>query len=181
MREVDQPNAVHVAVRIEFVRYGDRCGRHPHVCRRRSNETIIPFRIFDPDITVRWLSRLRNSFETRICRSRPADPGFERIPETAQPPDSYIRVKDAERDNCFVRPPAAYVRMTPAPVTIPYKLDPDRDVNGVGLIYFAHFPVFLDIAERQVLRTAELPLSEELIDRRTLIRRSSAYLGNAST
>ena len=116
-----------------------------------------------------------------LQRSRPADPGFERIPETAQPPDSYIRVKDAERDNCFVRPPAAYVRMTPAPVTIPYKLDPDRDVNGVGLIYFAHFPVFLDIAERQVLRTAELPLSEELIDRRTLIRRSSAYLGNAST
>ena len=115
-----------------------------------------------------------------LQRSRPASLGFERISETAEPPDTHIRVKDAEREGCFARPPAHYVQMTHAPVSIPYKLDPDRDVNGAGLIYFAHYPVFLDIAERQVLRTAELPLSEELIDRRTLIHRRSAYLSNAS-
>ncbi|HUK40054.1 MAG TPA: LnmK family bifunctional acyltransferase/decarboxylase, partial [Candidatus Acidoferrales bacterium] len=116
----------------------------------------------------------------QLQRSRPASPDFERIAEVTQPPDSYLQVKAAERDGSFARPPASYVPMTSAPVTVKYNLDPDRDVNGVGLIYFAHYPVFLDIAERQVLRTAALPLSEELINQRSLIHRRSAYMSNAS-
>ena len=117
----------------------------------------------------------------QLQRSRPASPGFERIPEMPQAPDCYLAVKAAEKEGSFARPPANYVRMTTAPATtVKYNVDPDRDVNGVGLIYFAHYPVFLDIAERQVLRAAELTVSEELIDGRTLIQRRSAYLSNAS-
>ena len=113
-----------------------------------------------------------------LHRSRPSNSGFERIPESAEPPDSYVLVKDAERDGCFARPPTSYVRMTSGPVSIQHKLDPDRDVNGVGLIYFAHYPVFLDIAEREVLRTADLPLSEELIDQLEALRRALAAIGS---
>jgi probable biosynthetic protein (TIGR04098 family) len=115
-----------------------------------------------------------------LQQSRPANLGFQRIPEMADPPDSYLLVKDAEREGHFAPPPEDYTRLTPAPVSVRHKLDPDRDVNGAGLVYFAHYPVFLDIAERQVLQAAGVPLSEKLINRRTLLRRRGAYLGNAS-
>lgn len=115
-----------------------------------------------------------------LKKSRPANPGFDRIPELAQAPDSYVSVKQAEKDGRFGAPPAGYVRMTDAPVSVEYRLVPDRDLNGAGLVYFANYPVFLDIAERSVLEAAALPLPSALIDRRTLVRRRSAYLNNAS-
>ncbi len=58
---------------------------------------------------------------------------------------------------------------------------PDRDLNGAGLVYFANYPMFLDICEREVLSTANIPLAHDVIDRRTLVRRQSAYLNNASS
>ena len=76
--------------------------------------------------------------------------------------------------------PAGYVPLTKGPVRAEYRLVPDRDVNGVGLIYFANYPVFLDICERQILAGTELPFTDDLLDRRTPIRRRIAYLSNAS-
>src|SRR5262245_7419144 len=71
--------------------------------------------------------------------------------------------------------------MTDGPVQQEYGLVPDRDLNGAGLVYFANYPIFFIICERSVLSTARLPLSERLLDRRTLVRRQSAYLNNASS
>jgi len=71
--------------------------------------------------------------------------------------------------------------MTNGPVRREYRLIPDRDLNGAGLVYFANYPMFLDICERDVLLTANLALSEPLVDRRTLVYRRSAYLNNASS
>jgi probable biosynthetic protein (TIGR04098 family) len=115
-----------------------------------------------------------------LKKSRPANPGFQRIPESPVAPDSYELVKQAERDGRFSAPPGHFLPMTDGPVTCEYRLIPDRDLNGAGLVYFANYPVFLDICERQVLGAAELPLTEELLDQRTLVRRRSAYLNNAS-
>ncbi len=71
--------------------------------------------------------------------------------------------------------------MTDGPVQQEYRLVPDRDLNGAGLVYFANYPMFLDICERAVLLSARLPLSESLLDRRTVVHRQSAYLNNASS
>ncbi|MBI1763012.1 MAG: hypothetical protein HYR56_16415 [Acidobacteria bacterium] len=115
-----------------------------------------------------------------LKKARPANPGFETIPALAEAPDAYLLVKQAEKEGCFARPPAGYVPMTAGPVQTTYKLAPDRDLNGAGLVYFANYPLFLDLAERELLAGAALPLTEELLDRRTLVRRRSAYLNNAS-
>ncbi|MBZ5536475.1 MAG: hypothetical protein LAO31_11005 [Acidobacteriia bacterium] len=130
--------------------------------------------------------RLSNIFVMQFAgaewlkKSRPANPGFERIPESALAPDSYTAVKQAEKDGYFAPPGKTYIPMTRGPVKIEYRLVPDRDLNGAGLVYFANYPVFLDIGERPVLGSAEFPLSEDLINRRTIVRRKSAYLNNAS-
>jgi probable biosynthetic protein (TIGR04098 family) len=115
-----------------------------------------------------------------LKKSRPSNPGFERIKEMPQAPNSYALVKQAEKDGYFSLPPAGFVPMTDGAVTRTYKLVPDRDLNGAGLVYFANYPIFLDVCEREVLASAGLPLTDELIDKRTLVRRKSAYLNNAS-
>jgi probable biosynthetic protein (TIGR04098 family) len=117
-----------------------------------------------------------------LKKSRPRSSAFERIPETLTPPDSYALVKEAERAGSFTHPRMdEYVPMTDGPIRREYRLVPDRDLNGAGLVYFANYPVFLDICERDTLREARLTLVDELLDRRTLLRRRSAYLNNASS
>ena len=112
-------------------------------------------------------------------KSRPADRAFERIAALDEPPDSLELVRTASRDGKFSSPPTDFTRMTGHPARIRHKLIPDRDLNAAGLIYFAHYPVFLDIAEREALRTAEVALPEDMIDLRTVVHRQSAYLSNA--
>jgi probable biosynthetic protein (TIGR04098 family) len=147
----------------------------------------VPF----PDLTAAIAAhvpavRLSNIFARQFSgaswlkKSRPANPGFERVPELAVAPDCYAAVKQAEREGTFAAAAPQWVRLTSAPVRREYRLLPDRDLNGAGLVYFANYPVFLDICERDVLAGADLPLAGELIDRRTLVRRRSAYLNNAA-
>jgi probable biosynthetic protein (TIGR04098 family) len=115
-----------------------------------------------------------------LKKGRPAHSGFVRIPAMAQAPDCYAIVKRAEKHGRFSRPAPTCVAMTDGPVKREYRIVPDRDLNGAGLVYFANYPMFLDICEREVLLTANLALAEPLVDRRTLVRRRSAYLNNAS-
>jgi hypothetical protein len=110
-----------------------------------------------------------------------AHPNFARIPALADPPDSYEATKQAEQAGRFESTGEGWTPMTDGPVTRDYKLVPDRDLNGAGLVYFANYPMFLDICERDVLASARVPLTDDLIDRRTLVRRRSAYLNNASS
>lgn len=115
-----------------------------------------------------------------LKKGRPADSRFARIPAVSDPPDSYLLVKQAEQDGRFERCGPPWASMTDGPVARDYQLVPDRDLNGAGLVYFANYPMFLDICERDVLRSARLRLGDDVLDRRTLVRRRSAYLNNAS-
>lgn len=135
---------------------------------------------------IPWV-RLSNSFVAQwqgaawLKRSRPANPGFERLRELAEPPDSYELRTQAKEQLELLSAEETYVPLT-TKVTVPYQLIPDRDLNGAGLVYFANFPMFLDIAERSVLGSLETnALSQEILDRRTLVHRKSVYLSNASS
>ena len=117
-----------------------------------------------------------------LKKGRPAHPNFSRIPALADPPDSYEATKHAERTGAFQSCGTDWItESTDGPVQREYRLVPDRDLNGAGLVYFANYPMFLDICERDVLASAPSPLSHELIDHRTVIHRRSAYLNNASS
>lgn len=131
-------------------------------------------------------ARLSNIFVKQFAgaewlkKGRPAESSFAQIPELAEAPDSYVTVKQAEKAGRFGSARASWVPMTKGPMRREYALIPDRDLNGAGLVYFANYPMFLDICERDVLLSAELAMPEALVDRRTLVRRRSAYLNNAS-
>lgn len=113
--------------------------------------------------------------------ARPANPGFKTIPELALAPESYLTTKLAEKGDPLARAADSYVPMTDGPVGVEYRLVVDRDFSSTGLVYFANYPIFLDICEREALASARLPLTEEMLNRRTLVRRRSAYLNNASS
>lgn len=115
-----------------------------------------------------------------LKKARPANPGFKQIPETFEPPSSYEWMKSAEKEVTSPAIPSNFVRLTEQPVYFEYNLVPDRDLNAAGLVYFANYPVFLDICERKYLETTQYTFDDDLINARTLVSRRSAYLNNAS-
>ena len=96
--------------------------------------------------------------------------------------ETYRLVKEVRQLERFPRPKSAL--LMPRPVSeLRYetRVNPDRDINGVGLVYFANYVTFLDAAERELLAEVLAPESREWrIDRRTLIEREIAYFGNAT-
>ena len=147
----------------------------------------LPFETVEQALAVGIPSvRLSNIFVEQhngsewLRTARPANPGFKTIRELAVAPESYVHMKQAEKGDYLVRPDKSYLPMTQGPVKIEYPLVVDRDFSSTGLVYFANYPIFLDICERQVLAAATLPLPESMISKRTIVRRRSAYLNNAS-
>jgi probable biosynthetic protein (TIGR04098 family) len=112
--------------------------------------------------------------------ARPFNPGFQQITELAIAPESYVRMKTVEKGDYLSSPGNAYVPLTEGPVKTEYRLVVDRDFSSTGLVYFANYPMFLDICEREALAGARFRLPEELLNRRTIVRRQSAYLNNAT-
>jgi probable biosynthetic protein (TIGR04098 family) len=108
----------------------------------------------------------------------PANADIERLPTLAAEPDSYRTVKLARTAGRFVDPPAGAEPLWEGARRVEYEINPDRDVNGVGLLYFANFVVFTDFAERRLLHE-DPRFSRFEIDRRVTVARRIGYYGNA--
>lgn len=68
------------------------------------------------------------------------------------------------------------------PFELTYRIDPDRDTNGAGLVYFANYVSFLETAERQALGHLDQDLwAPAALVERSLRRRRIAYYGNVNT
>ena len=109
----------------------------------------------------------------------PANARIDDVPASSTEPDSYQRVREARRVGRFED--AGDEAATPlweGARTVPYRINPDRDVNGVGLVYFANYVAFMDYAERQALQESGAYAPEALDARRTRRRRIGFY-GNA--
>lgn len=113
-----------------------------------------------------------------LKKATPAHVEMDRLPKVDKPPKTYSLILGANEHGYFRRPPAGYVPVTAGRVRTEYQPQSDRDLNGVGLLYFANYPMVLDLAERALLTRAEIPLSHALLDHRTVVRRQSAYLCN---
>jgi probable biosynthetic protein (TIGR04098 family) len=112
-----------------------------------------------------------------LRKSRPREELIAGIPLTETPPDSYMLNKRAEETGLLAMPGESFVSLNRELTN--YAINVDRDVNGVGLLYFANYPVFLDAAERAALKSARFPLDDAVINRRSVISRKIAYLNNA--
>jgi probable biosynthetic protein (TIGR04098 family) len=108
----------------------------------------------------------------------PDNAPIEDIPASPTEPDSYRLIKAARERGRFFDPPDGATPLWDGPREVVYPIDADRDVNGVGLVYFANYVAFMDFAERRALEEAGGFAPAALDGRRTL-RRRLGYYGNA--
>jgi probable biosynthetic protein (TIGR04098 family) len=111
---------------------------------------------------------------------QPANADYARIPACATPPEGYARNQEARVRGRFFDPPEGARPAEMAAVAVEHPIDPDRDVNGAGLVYFARFPAVLHAAERRA--AAALPgggLPRGFVDRRGTLRRQLGFFANA--
>jgi probable biosynthetic protein (TIGR04098 family) len=114
-----------------------------------------------------------------LKKASPVQLGRSHLASAAGVSDSYNRLLKVSQEDRFRDPPAAFSPLTPGRVRHTYAPDPDRDLNGVGLLYFANYSMVLDVVERAALtERAAIRLSHELLDWRTVVRRESAFLCN---
>jgi acyl carrier protein len=118
--------------------------------------------------------------ESRLEKSRPAQPGVDNIPKLAEVPDSYVLAKKAGENGSFGPPPENATPITPEALQVEYVIEPDRDLNGMGLLHFANHCMIQDMAERRLLaEKALVPMGHDLLDLRTVVSRESAFLADA--
>lgn len=130
--------------------------------------------------------RLRMSFVLVALGSGPDDlrvatpvnAPVDRIPALEREPDSYRIVRAARAAGTLLSPAIESTPLWREPFSRVYPINPDRDLNGVGLLYFANYVAFLDAAERDALREAA-GLSPTQLDGRVTVLRRIAYYGNA--
>lgn len=95
--------------------------------------------------------------------------------------ETYRLAKEVRRGGRFSPPTTRALQpLHPPRLTCPVQINPDRDINGVGLVYFANYITFLDIAERSLLQRITPAGAHHAIDRRSLVEREIAYYGNAA-
>jgi probable biosynthetic protein (TIGR04098 family) len=115
-----------------------------------------------------------------LKKGRPKDGLIDGIRELPVAPDSQAIAKQAETNGYIELPGTTCLPLHDAPVDYEYLIQPDRDVNGVGLLYFANYPLFFDLAEREALKRARWPWPDDIINKRSIVGRKIAYLNNAS-
>jgi len=112
----------------------------------------------------------------RLKIAQPANMDFSKIRSLRDVPEGYELNRAARDAGRFFDPPAGSLPAAPARITLEKGVDPDRDVNAAGLVYYANFPAFFDSAERRALDSLGVPRA--FADRRGTLRRRIGYFGN---
>jgi probable biosynthetic protein (TIGR04098 family) len=115
----------------------------------------------------------------KLSISSPANLDFSRIPELPAPPDSLDLCRRAKAQGSFFGPEADDVPLFVGKREFIYEIDADRDVNGAGLLYFANYICFLEMAERRILSSLPYPVPSSVLDERSTYKRRIGYYGNA--
>jgi probable biosynthetic protein (TIGR04098 family) len=180
----------HLTIATDMSRFGVQMieGRH-YLLSKDEDGTLQPIPE-SPKAAVRQrvpFVRLANNFvkqthgPARLANARPANEGIKQIARKQYPPVSYLLLKKAERFGTFFKLPESFIPLHATPLRTEYEIVPDRDLNGVGLLYFANYPLVLDICERRLLGGLDHRFfSPELLNKRTVVHRRSAYYGNAT-
>jgi probable biosynthetic protein (TIGR04098 family) len=133
-----------------------------------------------PSLTVRLSNVLvsEGSGPDDLRITTPANADLEAVPATATEPDSYRLIREARAAGRFFAPAAGAEPLWRGEREVVYRINADRDVNGVGLVYFANYIAFADYAERSALEAADC-FPPDALNRRVTLRRRMGYYGNA--
>ncbi|MFF0380012.1 LnmK family bifunctional acyltransferase/decarboxylase [Actinoplanes missouriensis] len=127
----------------------------------------------------RWITRDRPDSNENLLVSSPVGFAHQHLP---RPPASWpvrAAARQARNQGGFVPDPVpGYVPAAP-PFEFGYDLDPVRDFNGVGLVYFAAYFAIADTALAALWRSLGRT-NRQFLHRRVLGQRI-AYFGNADT
>ena len=116
---------------------------------------------------------------SKLAVDFPKNVDFSRIPSLPKEPETVNLCRVAHERGGFLEPQADDIPLFENTKEHRYALDPDRDLNGAGLVYFANFICFLDVAERQILQSLPNPVPVSMLDNRSTYRRMIGYFGNA--
>jgi probable biosynthetic protein (TIGR04098 family) len=124
----------------------------------------------------RWVSRGRTGSNQDLVRSSPPDFHYSdlpRLPAAHSPRADYENAR-AHRTFLDGEPPG---RVSTGTTRLTYGVDATRDINGVGLLYFAAYFSITDWALLRHWRRLGLGVDEFM--RRTVLDQRMCYLGNA--
>ena len=109
------------------------------------------------------------------------DVSFDRLPPVALETNAYTITRQAAREQSFGNFEEGWLSLDRAPgFAFTYVINADRDTNGAGLVYFANYIAFLDMAERAALAgNSTRSFTGEQVHGRRLRKRQIAYYGNA--
>lgn len=121
----------------------------------------------------RWISRSRPDSNRDLVRASPV--GFRwqhlpRLPEAYSPRPAYVHA----RTHGTFEPVTGEL---PEEFVVDYPVEPSRDLNGVGLLYFASYFSILDWALLRLWR--HLGRTDGAFLRRRVLDHQVCYLGNA--
>ena len=103
---------------------------------------------------------------------------FDQLDAAPETREICRRARDAQ--TFLAAPGTPRVPLVSTQSTIAYTLDPDRDLNGAGLLYFANFVHFFERGERAFLDGMRQPTPGPIVDGRSTNRRQVGYFANAT-
>ncbi len=118
---------------------------------------------------------------SKLSLAVPVNMDFSQIQELAEQPSSLQLCRQAKARGVFFDPLPGDIPLFDGEREFVYRIDADRDLNGAGLVYFANFISFLDLAERQILSTMDRPVPPGLLDGRSTYSRRIGYFGNSTS
>ncbi|MBI3820309.1 MAG: hypothetical protein HY286_16580 [Planctomycetes bacterium] len=156
----------------------------------RENEWGVP----DPATAQKFIDagipyiRLSNIFiqqeqgPEKLRIGQPANADFTHINALSEMPEGNEINRSARERGFFFPPPDGSLPAPPPRLEFVHQVDPDRDVNAAGLVYFANFPTFFEVAERRALAAlANGGLPRDFTERRGTLRRQIGFFGNAKS
>ncbi|MEU9187855.1 LnmK family bifunctional acyltransferase/decarboxylase [Streptomyces sp. NPDC048484] len=124
-----------------------------------------------------WISRGRPDSNLGLIRSAPPDFTHDHLPVLPERYSPTTACRAARRAGRFTEAVPHGSTPTNEEFTVDYPVDLTRDVNGVGLLYFASY---FSIADYGLLRLwRRLGRSDDSFLRRKLVDSRMCYLGNA--
>lgn len=128
------------------------------------------------EIFNRWISRTKPDSNQGLTRNAPVGFRYRHLPSL--PPRYSPRLVFAQiRENGAFAPDPEPPRAVAEPFHTEYRVEPSRDLNGVGLLYFASYFSIIDWALLRLWR--HLGRDDRSFLRRLVLDQRLCYLGNA--